>query len=114
MIVFAKSNSEDTPPARLGSWAWTKTALLYCQLAQLVEHVTVNHAVQGSSPWLAANGPIAQLGEHLPCKQEVASSTLAGSTTICRGSPTEEALVLGTSQCGFESLPRHHKIIKKR
>ena len=25
-------------------------------------------------------GPIAQLGEHLPCKQEVVSSTLTGST----------------------------------
>lgn len=29
----------------------------------------------------ARYGPIAQLGEHLPCKQKVASSTLAGSTT---------------------------------
>ena len=26
------------------------------------------------------SGPIAQLGEHLPCKQEVAGSTPAGST----------------------------------
>ena len=26
------------------------------------------------------NGPIAHLGERLPCKQEVASSSLAGST----------------------------------
>ena len=29
---------------------------------------------------LSLYGPIAQLGEHLPCKQEVAGSNLAGST----------------------------------
>ena len=28
MIVLAESTMEDTPPERLGSWAWTKTAHL--------------------------------------------------------------------------------------
>ena len=31
------------------------------------------------------SGPVAQLGEHLPCKQEVACSTHVGSTTQDNG-----------------------------
>ena len=40
-----------------------------------------NSSSRGSANALILYGPIAQLGEHLPCKQEVAGSNLAGSTT---------------------------------
>ena len=40
-----------------------------------------NPKAAGSTPASATkNGAVAQLGEHLPCKQRVASSILAGST----------------------------------
>ena len=47
-----------------------------------IEHPPSKRSVIGSSPMRGAiYGVIAQLGERLPCKQEVASSILANSTT---------------------------------
>ena len=40
------------------------------------------------------NGGIAQLGEHLPCKQGVASSNLAVSTDFERSRKKREAILL--------------------
>ena len=59
----------------------------HCEpLAQLVEHLTFNQGVEGSSPsWLTSfNGGLAQLVEHLPCKQGVSGSNPLLSTIIPR------------------------------
>ena len=53
--------------------SYQKQAHLPC-----VEGVSKSVVVTGCS---VLCGPIAHLGERLPCKQEVASSSLAGSTT---------------------------------
>ena len=46
-----------------------------------IEHPPSKRSVIGSSPMQGAMyGVVAQLGERLPCKQEVASSILANST----------------------------------
>ena len=53
----------------------------HSSIAQLVEQVTVNHPVPGSSPGGGA-APVAQLVEHGFCKAVVASSSLVGGLTI--------------------------------
>ena len=50
-------------------------------LAQLVEHLTFNQRVEGSSPVGVIHiGGLAQLGEHLPYKQRVGGSIPSSST----------------------------------
>lgn len=45
---------------------------------------------------------VAQLVGHLICTQAVVGS-IPITSSKCSRSPMEEALVLGTNQCGFES-----------
>ena len=56
-------------------------------VAQLVEHLTLNQGVQGSSPCgctrekkRVCDAPVAQLVEHLTLNQGVQSSSLCGCT----------------------------------
>lgn len=60
-------------------------------VAQLAEHRSPKPKVVGSTPTRYASllrslcaGALAQLGEHLPCKQEAAGSIPAGSTKLHR------------------------------
>lgn len=60
-------------------------------VAQLAEHRSPKPKVVGSTPTRYASvlrslcpGALAQLGEHLPCKQEAAGSSPAGSTKLHR------------------------------
>ena len=52
----------------------------YAGIAQLVEHLTCNEDVAGSSPVSSSIGELAQLGEHLPCTQGVNGSIPLFST----------------------------------
>ena len=53
---------------------------LFAGIAQLVEHLTCNEDVAGSSPVSSSIGELAQLGEHLPCTQGVNGSIPLFST----------------------------------
>lgn len=57
-------------------------AAAYSGIAQSVVQVAVNHKVGGSSPSTRANGDLAQLGEHLLCKQRVKGSIPLISTNM--------------------------------
>ena len=57
-------------------------SIIDSSVVQLVEHLTVNQNVVGSSPTGGAtSGAVAHLGERIPCTDEVASSILVSSTT---------------------------------
>ena len=49
-------------------------------VAQLVEHLTLNQGVQGSSPCGYDDAPVAQLVEHLTLNQGVQGSSPCGCT----------------------------------
>ena len=81
----------------------------HSELAQLVEHTTVNRAVVGSSP-VSSIEPLAQSVEHLTFNQRVDSSSLSRLIVGIKHTGVAEladALDLGSSvqwTCGFESL----------
>ena len=84
----------------------------------MVEHLVWDQGVVGSNPVIPTiiYGALAQLGERLPCTQEVSGSIPLGSTIICNqnkdpGGVAQLARALGSypKGRGFDSLCRHLK-----
>ena len=86
----------------------------------MVVHLVWDQGVAGSNPvfpTIKKIGALAQLGEHLPCKQGVSGSIPLGSTKILNysiavvnyGGVAQLARAIGSYPVGrgFESLPRY-------
>lgn len=83
---------------------------IYWDIAQLVEHPTVNRVVVGSSPTIPAHWGVAQVVEHLIWDQEVAGSSPATPISLTTTKGPLSGLVRGLKfkRQGWENETHHY------